>query len=798
MVLDAEWRFIFLNGVAERLHTPSPGGLLGRRIWEIFPEAVGSPFCSGLERAVRAQRPVSFEASYPRTTRRLGIHAVPAATGLAIYCRDLTEHRRAEEALRESGDRFRTAIEYSGIGMALVAPDGCWLKVNDALCQLLGYSEQELRRLTFQDITHPDDREADSACVCRILAGEIQTYQAEKRYVHKQGHLLWVLLTVSLVRDPAGAPLHFIAQLQDITERKRAEEALKRSQTQLAEAQHLAKVGNWEWEIATDTASGSDELYRLCGLEPIGAPLTFETLLNCVHPDDRARVRDTLEQALRNGKAFSYDCRIVHADGAVLTLCVRGEVILDGGVPVRMVGAAQDVTERARLEAQLVHQAFHDALTGLANRALFRDRLEHALARTDHNRDAVAVLFLDLDDFKTVNDSLGHAEGDRLLVVVAERLLNATRGCDTVARLGGDEFAILLENVRDDADAVRVAERVTAAMQLPFGLRDKEVFVSASIGIVRARGEESDDELLRNADVAMYAAKNRGKGRHEIFEPRMHTAIMERVELGADLRRAIEREEFTLYYQPVVVLETGRITGVEALVRWQHPQRGLVAPAAFIPLAEDTSLILPLGHWVLREACRQACAWQARYPELSLTMSVNLSARQLQQSRLADQIAAALRESGLPPRSLVLEITESVIMQDTEATLTKLHELKALGVQLAIDDFGTGYSSLGYLQRFPLDILKIDKSFVDSVERGGTAAALARMIIALGSMLHLRTVAEGVERLGQQAHLRQLGCELAQGYLFAKPLAAEGVDALLRSAEASLSAESGCGRPGSG
>jgi len=446
-----------------------------------------------------------------------------------------------------------------------------------------------------------------------------------------------------------------------------------------------------------------------------------------------------------------------------------------------VVWVARDITARKALEAQLTYQALHDPLTGLANRVLFHDRVEHAFADTQRTGGRIAVMFLDVDDFKTVNDSQGHSQGDELLTVLAHRLLNATRGCDTVARLGGDEFAVLIEHAGEDADAIIVAERIAASLSAPFILGDSQMIVSASIGIARASDDDTTDTLLRNADVAMYRAKSEGRGRHAIFEPAMHRALVDRMALEADLRDGIERGELRLVYQPIVELQYGRLTAIEALVRWDHPRRGLLPPALFVALAEETGLIVPLGRFVLREACRQAAEWQTMAPKgAGPAVTVNLSARQFEQEDLASDVAAALAESGLEPGRLVLEITESVVMRNNEASITQLHALKNLGVQLAIDDFGTGYSSLSSLQRVPIDILKIDKSFIDGVTLGGNDAALARTIIALGDMLAMRTVAEGIEHPDQQQLMQTLGCQFGQGYLFAKPLSADEVDVLVK------------------
>jgi diguanylate cyclase (GGDEF)-like protein len=443
---------------------------------------------------------------------------------------------------------------------------------------------------------------------------------------------------------------------------------------------------------------------------------------------------------------------------------------------------ARDISERKTLEGQLIHQAFHDPLSGLANRALFRDRVEHAVAQAARRSGSLAVLFLDLDDFKTVNDSLGHSAGDQVLVEMGSRLRDCVRSGDTIARLGGDEFAILLEDMAAADEGELVIGRIGAAMRTPFHVDGKDVFVSTSIGITLSTPDrvEGADELLRNADVAMYSAKERGSGRSATFEPSMHTAALERLELEADLRTAIEHAEFEAYYQPLIDLSTGIMTGVEALIRWRHPTRGIVSPLDFIPLAEDTGLILPIGRWILREACQQARQWQLMWPDQTpLVVNVNLSGRQLQEPGLVQDVAQVLAETGLPPHTLVLEITESVLMEDAATAVRWLRELSALGVQLAIDDFGTGYSSLSYLRQFPVNTLKIDKSFVDGVCQGSEQSTLASAIIELGRKLGLKTVAEGIEQAPQLTELGVLGCDVGQGYLFARPLQADALEAML-------------------
>ena len=432
------------------------------------------------------------------------------------------------------------------------------------------------------------------------------------------------------------------------------------------------------------------------------------------------------------------------------------------------------LTDAAMVDAAF-HHAFHDSLTGLPNRAAFLDRLEHALAIAERSGSEVGVLFLDLDRFKTVNDSLGHAAGDELLVAVAERLQSCLRDGDTPARFGGDEFAVLLEGVGGAEEAERVAERVLERMREPFSVEGRTLIVSASVGISTASRRGAD--VLRDADLAMYRAKTGGRDRHATFEPAMHEALVERLELESDLRGALQRDEFVVHYQPIVDLASGDILGAEALVRWAHPTRGMVQPGAFIPLAEETQLIVPIGRRVLRAACEQAARWLERHGDL--TMAVNLSGTQLAQPDLVRDVADALRDSGLPAKHLTLEITETVLMGDDEPTMRRLRELKELGVRLAVDDFGTGYSSLQYLRDFPLDILKVAKSFVDGIAGEAQGVALARAIVELGESCELDVVGEGIELSEQREGLLELGCRLGQGFLFARPADPQTIDALL-------------------
>jgi len=487
-----------------------------------------------------------------------------------------------------------------------------------------------------------------------------------------------------------------------------------------------------------------------------------------------------------NEPVVRLELRQQHKDGTPIDMELSAAPLRNpAGEPAGMILVAADISDRKQLEAQLRHQAFHDPLTGLPNRALFHDRLEHALTRLTRHGGLLGVLLLDLDGFKTINDSLGHAAGDELLAIVAKRLRATLRPSDTVARLGGDEFVVLVEDAANPDETEAVAERVLATLAEPITLagRDTPIRAGASIGIVTTTtitAGVSPGELLRDADIAMYLAKGDGGGLRR-FEPTMRAAAIQRIELEADLRRAVDHGEFTLHYQPIIELDSGRLSAVEALVRWQHPTRGLLAPGSFIPLAEETGLLVPIGRWVLRTACQQVRAWQDSIPGYQrLGVSVNLSAVQLAQPNLVTEVADALTEAGLEAHHLTLELTESLLLDDTDTTVAKLHDLKALGVHLAIDDFGTGYSSLAYLRRLPVDTLKIDKVFVDAVADDSEASALAQAIIKLAATLRLTPVAEGIEHPAQLQRLRELHCHYGQGYHLAKPLDDQQLTELLR------------------
>jgi diguanylate cyclase (GGDEF)-like protein/PAS domain S-box-containing protein len=571
-----------------------------------------------------------------------------------LSLRTQADHARAEAKLRESEQLMRATFENAAIGIAHTAMDGRHMLVNQKLCDMLGYTREELLALKVVDVTSPQGRGLNEVQRARLMAGEIATYSTERRYLHKDGSPVWVNRSASLVRDAAGSPLYFIRIIEDITERK------------------------------------------------------------------------------------------VHED---------------------------------RIE----YLATHDALTNLPNRNLFNDRVTQAINRAERAGLAVGVLFLDLDHFKYVNDGYGHPTGDALLKVVAEHLQAMVRKADTVARIGGDEFVILLSDLKNPIfDATTVARKVLDKFSQPLLVAGREFTVTASVGIslYPADGQDSD-ALLMNADAAMYRAKDSGRNGFQFYAPEMSSKALERVSLEAALRRALELEQFELHYQPQVLMSSGEITGMEALIRWRHPEKGMISPVTFIPVAEQTGLIVAIGEWVLRTACAQNKAWQ-QAGQPPLTVSVNLSALQLRQAGLVTLVSQILESTGLEPRYLDLELTESMVMGETESVIARLRGLKALGISLSMDDFGTGYSNLSYLQRFPLDQLKIDKSFVRDLPANKDAASIVRAIVSMARSLGLRVVAEGVETDAQAQFLLSVRCEHAQGYLYSKPLPSKDFEEWVR------------------
>jgi diguanylate cyclase (GGDEF)-like protein/PAS domain S-box-containing protein len=562
---------------------------------------------------------------------------------------------------------------------------------------------------------------------------------------------------------------------EEIRQRKQAEFALRESEERYALAAQAANDGLWDWNLATNEVYFSQRWMGIIGFEVDEISNHPKEWLDRIHPDDKENVEVKLYTHMEGlTPQFKNEHRIKHKNGTYRWVLCRGVGIQDeDGSCIRMTGSMTDITERKQIEEQLTHNAFHDTLTGLPNRALFLDRLNRSVERTKRlTRYKYSILFLDFDRFKQINDSYGHSTGDRLLTSIAKRLSNCLRSVDTIARLGGDEFAVLLEDLDHEGGASYVAERILMNLKEPFHLDGHQIYISASVGIVNSNsGYVNADEVLRDADIAMYHAKAMGKSRYANFDPSMRDQVIERLQMENDLRIALERNELELLYQPIIKLNSGHITGFEALLRWLHPKQGSIPPAGFIPLAEETGLVIPIGKWVLEEASRQLHQWQLKYPmDPPLSMNVNISSKQLTQPDFIEQVEKLITSGVIEYGSLRLEITESVIMENTASAEKLLKRLQSLGVQIEMDDFGTGYSSLNYLHRFPIGAIKIDRYFINQMDNGTNNSDIVRIILNMARDLGLRAVAEGIETHTQLARLRELECKYGQGFLFSKPV----------------------------
>lgn len=712
------------------------------------------------------------------------------------------EHQRAAEAelTRHAAavaraavlDQVAAIVESSNDAIVGMTLDGNIVSWNAAAKQIFGFSEDEAVGHHIRMI-FPDHGLDELDHMLRKLAdGEtIRHHETIRR--RKDGTLIDASVSVSPIRDSAGNITGMSSIIRDISEAREMHEMLNRqAERMIVEAQKKKSERRFRALVQSSSdvitivdrdlrviyqSPAMDRVFGYKADELVGRPL-----LQLIHSEDVRRITHALTTGLtRPGVLPLLKCRVLHRDGGWRHTESAVTNLLDDTDVNGIILNTRDVSERKQAEDELAHRALHDALTGLPNRVLLADRLQMSLSRLRRSSATLAVLFLDLDGFKTINDGLGHDTGDRLLIEVAKRLTADLRTSDTAARFGGDEFVVLCEEIRDEAEALAIAERVANSILEPVVIDGRELFITTSVGIAIARNPEvTAEELIRDADAAMYRAKGAGRGRCELFDEEMRLAVVARLEGESDLRRAIDRGELDVYYQPQVDLTSGALAGVEALLRWHHPERGMISPAEFIPLAEETGLIIDIGRFALRTACAQAADWHAKYPaHRQLKMSVNLSAKQLQQSSLIDEVADALLEWELDPTTLMLELTETSLIEDMDSNVTRLEELLRLGVKIAIDDFGTGYSSLNYLRRFPVDILKIDRSFVQGVAGGPEEAGLARAIIKLAQDLRLTTVAEGIETLEEATTLRGWGCDIGQGYLFARPLPAAEMEDVL-------------------
>jgi diguanylate cyclase (GGDEF)-like protein/PAS domain S-box-containing protein len=732
--------------------------------------------------------------------------------------------------------RARTELVLASMGEGICGVDlqGNIMFANSAATSLVGWSESELSGRSMQDLLyypnpahqqehnnpesqgdHQQDGQHTSLLIEKTLE-EGGVYQAENVLFRRKDGTSFPVEYVSTPLQEHNQIIGAVITFKDITERLQSEEALKQSETRFRSMFANNPIPMWVYDLETlqflEVNEAAVSHYGYSQEE------FLQMRISDIRPlEDVTRLLEDIEEE-RPTLQHSGQWRHRQKSGEIIDVQIISHMLEFTGRKAVVV-VAEDVTERKAFEVQLQHQAFHDSLTSLPNRALFMDRLGHALTRAHNQPGSVAVLFLDLDNFKVINDSLGHKMGDQLLVAVSQRLQECVRPEDTVARLGGDEFTILLEDIKDVNDAINVAERIATRLQAPInlsgnamlttsGLQGHEVFVTTSTGIaiqssMRKSGVLADtiqashsgsspDDILRNADMAMYEAKSKGKSRYALFESKMTSQAKARLQLGTELRLALERGEFSVYYQPIVELESCRISGVEALVRWEHPRRGLISPVEFITLAEQTGLIVPIGQWVLEESCRQVLSWQRlsqqeqyegqpqeQSSNTPLVLSVNLSARQFQHPELVEDIERTLRDTGFDPQHLKLEITESIGIEDVGFTNATLRRLKEMGIRIALDDFGTGYSALSYLKRYPIDTLKLDRSFIAGLGQNPEDTAIIHAVIGFAQALNLSVTGEGIETVEQLIELQRLGCDQGQGYYFARPMEGHAMSALL-------------------
>ncbi|MGE0877132.1 MAG: EAL domain-containing protein [Acidimicrobiia bacterium] len=754
--------------VSDFVHSDDRVGFIDR--WSDLVASADNEFAYETRMRHRTGRWVWIEM---RAANRL---ANPAVRCAVMSIHDITQRRAAIEALRRSEELFRTLARSSPLGIFRTNSLGETLYVNERWQEITGLSSSDAGRVGWQGEVHPTDAKTTPIAQHQIAL----TRMAWRfRILHPVKGVRWVSVNLAPIIDEQSHFAGNVGTIDDVTEQM---------VSQADTARLTAIIEATTDQVMISDAGGrlmylNEAARRMSGLTPDASIESLDLTAVERYPVwAQARIAEEGLPAVRQGQVWNAELAILDAEDREVPI---SQVLLghedESGTLQWVASVNRDITERKTFEQRLEHQATHDPLTGLPNRTLLLDRLGIALARSRRNGNRVAVLFCDLDNFKVVNDSLGHDVGDRLLVTMAERLIALMRPSDTVARFGGDEFVVLCDDLGKDDDALAIAERLADAVTQPLDIGAHEVFVSTSIGIAYFRDvHERPEDLIRDADAAMYRAKEKGRDRYEVFDDEMRARAIVRLDTERALRRALERRELRLHYQPKIDLRDGRLTSFEALLRWEHPERGLLSPNEFISLTEETGLIVPIGAWAMGQACRELRRWHATHPELAhLRVSINLSARQVAQPDLVSDVAEVIDETGVDPSKIEFEITESVLMADAAETVALLRKLKALGVNLAVDDFGTGYSSLAYLRRFPVDILKIDRAFVAGLGRDPDDAEIVRLVITLAHGLGLLAVAEGVETRLQLDELAAMGCDRGQGYFIAKPMSASAVDAWL-------------------
>jgi len=794
--LDPERRYLYANPSYQRWMVAEPEKMIGRTVADVLGAERYAMVEKDMDKAFTGtvahfERYIPFDDHERYVSGSYTPDLAPdgSVRGVIVMVVDITERHELEQQLKESQSRFEGAFEHASIGMALVRPDGSFMQVNGVLGRMLGHTPAILVTKTFQEITHPDDLAADLQLLGELIAGERESYQMEKRYFHRDGHVVHTMLSVSLVRDTEGDPLYFVSQIQDISERKAAEAALFHER-ELAQVT-LKSIG--------DAVITTDLELRITSLNPIAEAMTGWTHADAMGKpmDDVFRIRDvnTGEPAENPLRAAIKGNRIVGlaSDTALIHLNGFDSPIEDSAAPIhdnsgRVIGGVlvfHDVSETRALAMKMAHLANHDTLTGLPNRNVLHARMEQAIADALPRHRRVAALFIDIDHFKQVNDVLGHKAGDRLLKAVAQLIRSEIGDDDMVSRLGGDEFVVMLPHVDNAAHAVGVAERLLERVNEAVSTEVADLSVNFSIGISLCPDDATDAEnLIHNADTAMYEAKQQGRNGYRMFSTNMRHRGAAHAAIEMALRKALVRNELSVQYQPKVDVRTGWIVGAEALLRWIVDGEEVYSPEEFIPIAEEAGLIVMIGEWVLRRACEQAEKWRAVYKRVPI--SVNVSAVQFQHTRFFETLKSVLDDTGLPPALLELELTERMVMSGHGHVPDLLQRIKKLGVKLSLDDFGTGYCSLSYLKHFPIDTLKIDRAFIRDIGADQQSTTITGAIVALAHSLDKNVVAEGVETTDQAQYLLAAGCPVMQGFLYGMPMPPAEFAELLAAADDSM------------
>ncbi len=793
VAIDLQGRITYWNDASAQMLGWSAGDAVGRHFADLALFDNGTR-AAAIIAQVSSGKPWSGEHwTKHRNGRRLSVYSTitplydKAGQVIAVIdvSTDTTESNRAQAEM----GRLSSLVEFSNDAINGATLEGIITSWNAGAERIYGYSPEEAIGRSVLMLSPEERSGADEELRDKLRRGEPVIGQLV-RGMRKDGSVLDISLTLSPMYDEQGQLVGSSAVARDVSEINRLRAASELERDRLAAAQEMAHVGSVEWDAHADRVWRSDEYCRIHGL-PVTAEGARGPLLSAVHPEDRDRIALLWKDFMDRGMSVDFTYRVGGQGADVRWVYARAVLERDDdGEPVKMLGTALDITERKLGEQALERLAFRDPLTGLANRALLTESIQEALAECALRGSQVGVLFLDVDRFKVINDGLGHAAGDSLLVQLSSRLLGTVRPEDTLARFAGDEFVIVCADMTEDS-ATKLARRIRAAVQIPFELLDREVFVDVSIGIAISSVDDTPESLLHNSDAAMYRAKVSGRNKAIVFDEAMHRRAALRLAVETELPRAIERDQLQVHYQPVIDVANGKPVGFEALVRWQHPEHGLIGPDSFIPVAEETGQIVPIGLWVLNQALQQVKWWKANLPGAEeWRMAVNLSARQLQDAGLHSAVGAAIRAAGIEPSAVILEITESVLMGDADQSLKTLTKLRSLGIGIAVDDFGTGYSSLSYLRRFPVTSLKIDRSFIDGL--GGSdvhAGPIVEAIAAMGQALGLRVVAEGVETAEQLDELSRMQVPIAQGYLWSPALPADQVPAWFAAHQAQAAIE---------